>query len=514
VPAPSARRDRWWSVAPLTLLCVLALWWPQGGDAALFHVGGRVLREGGTYYRDFWDIKQPGIYLFYALGDAVGPDGLGPRLLELALTPVAGLAVFALARGWDLGRRLTLAAPTIVLAPYVLWSYHGGVGQVEGLVCLTFCAQVGCTWSVAPKMSWWRWLLGGLAAGATVVLKLLYGPLALLLLLGAVLIRRRSGDRSVGGALVFLAAAALLVLAAVGWIVAGGAGHVLSVTSFVLPPQVSVLPGIHPAGGWTVLARASVQCLALTAPLALVGALVGRRTGRGAEVAVLLAVALLAAVMALTQYPTTYRPLLLVVPVGLLALLGARALQAAWPPWPRGARTAVVAGLIVLALPLARGPVGVARVAPGGLSLSMSARLARDERLSDGGARAQAAPVIGRVPAGEPIYVLGDPRIYLWTSTRQAVEVHGWSPELSPDRVWRELDRELQRSRPALVYIDAFSAPYLIAHAPGVDAMLRSSYRVLATVPMADGSPGVAGTWWQTSQPGRAVPATDGVRLP
>jgi hypothetical protein len=41
--------------------------YPFHGDQAMFILGARVLAEGGTLYVDYWDFKQPGIYLIYFL---------------------------------------------------------------------------------------------------------------------------------------------------------------------------------------------------------------------------------------------------------------------------------------------------------------------------------------------------------------------------------------------------------------------------------------------------------------
>ena len=41
--------------------------YPFAGDQALFTLGGRALAEGAVLYRDFWELKQPGILYFYFL---------------------------------------------------------------------------------------------------------------------------------------------------------------------------------------------------------------------------------------------------------------------------------------------------------------------------------------------------------------------------------------------------------------------------------------------------------------
>jgi hypothetical protein len=116
------------------------------------------------------------------------------------------------------------------------------------------------------------------------------------------------------------------------------------------------------------------------------------------------------------------------------------------------------------------------------------------------------------VAAGDdPIYVLGDPLWYLQLQRRQAVEIHGWSPQYLTPAMWSELERELRRSRPAVVFVDAYSAPYVERRAPGILALLRSTYTQAFTRAAVGGAYDAgAGTWWVTSDTGQLVPTREG----
>ncbi|MBC5800519.1 MAG: hypothetical protein GIX03_06610 [Candidatus Eremiobacteraeota bacterium] len=62
------RSVRWLSAAAVILVAVIGasrLFDPFSGDQALFFVGAKTLHAGGTLYRDYWDIKQPGIFAFF-----------------------------------------------------------------------------------------------------------------------------------------------------------------------------------------------------------------------------------------------------------------------------------------------------------------------------------------------------------------------------------------------------------------------------------------------------------------
>ena len=60
-----------------------------------------------------------------------------------------------------------------------------------------------------------------------------------------------------------------------------------------------------------------------------------------------------------------------------------------------------------------------------------------------------------RDPAGgEPIYVFGDPLVYLVTERRQAIPVNGWSWEAYPSEMWEVLPEMLAAARPAYLFVD------------------------------------------------------------
>ncbi len=101
---------------------------PLHGDAALYQLGAKALADGEMLYRDFWDLKQPGIYLFHWLaGSLFGFTETGLHAFELLyLTAFSILQVIVLRRylhakwiapatpagdGWKLLRAVERMAP-------------------------------------------------------------------------------------------------------------------------------------------------------------------------------------------------------------------------------------------------------------------------------------------------------------------------------------------------------------------------------------------------------------------
>ena len=72
---------RWRAVVLAAGLCLALPFW---GDQALFTVYARQIAQGAVLYRDIFDVKQPGIFLFYLLGGSLfGYTEIGIHLFEL-----------------------------------------------------------------------------------------------------------------------------------------------------------------------------------------------------------------------------------------------------------------------------------------------------------------------------------------------------------------------------------------------------------------------------------------------
>ena len=72
----------------MAALASIHLPYPFAGDQALFLLGAAALDRGEVLYVDFWDIKQPGIYLFFWLTAA--PVWLFGNRCPFSRTDLAG----------------------------------------------------------------------------------------------------------------------------------------------------------------------------------------------------------------------------------------------------------------------------------------------------------------------------------------------------------------------------------------------------------------------------------------
>jgi hypothetical protein len=200
-------------------LCLAMPFW---GDQALFAVYGRQLSSGAVLYRDVFDVKQPGIFVFYALGGRLfGSTEVGIHLFELVYWLV--FSVFAL----------------VALRPYFTTSWGARLVPVFTVVAYYFHAglldltQIEILVAFPILVAWWlidqaeprtrdgirRYAAAGLAAAAVVLLKHLYLLIVLVFLFYTVMRSRRQGNpirdigRSLGAFLTGLIIPLLVVIA-------------------------------------------------------------------------------------------------------------------------------------------------------------------------------------------------------------------------------------------------------------------------------------------------------------
>lgn len=119
----------------MVLTGVLCLALPFWGDQALFTVYARQLAGGAVPYPDIFDVKQPGIFVFYLLGASLfGYTEVGIDLFKLLYW--LGFSLFALAalRPYFSTRWGRSLVPVFTVAVYYLHAGLLDLTQIEILV--------------------------------------------------------------------------------------------------------------------------------------------------------------------------------------------------------------------------------------------------------------------------------------------------------------------------------------------------------------------------------------------
>jgi len=319
----------WFGAAALAVagLGLVHLFFPLGWDQSLYMTGAKAMADGSTLYVDFWNNKQPGVFLFYwTAGRLFGFTEAGLHAFELVWMAPLCLALAAGVRPWLRHPWLAALAPVAVVGTYYATINEGTMTQPEVLVALPTWLAV---WLVArdhgsPRRMAAAFLASGACAAVTVTFKLILAPLFVVLWLVVTvdLLARRKVPwaRVMRDAWLPAAAGVVAVLAAVtaGFWLAGALEPMLW-ASFVWP--LEALEAIRTAARSRLL-RAAAWLVAGFAPWLLFAAVGIVTRSRLA----LLMVAWIAAAVALILVQSLswwdYHMLLLFPPIGVLAVLG------------------------------------------------------------------------------------------------------------------------------------------------------------------------------------------------
>lgn len=503
-------------LAAILLLGAINLPQPFGWDQSIFAIAARRMHEGGLLYRDVWDVKQPGLFLFYWLGGSLfGFDEVGVHAFELLL-----LMVFA----WVLQRslrRVSTHAWTASLAPlFVIGYYYAHTGdwhltQAEGLVGFPL---FGAMWLAArahePGAPAGRLLfLSGLCGGLALLFKLLFLPIVLAFWLVAwVRLARRAPGWAAGigrVALVLAGAGVPFAIAAVYFLATrtfGLAWHTNLVYPLTIhPPQPRfrfrwLVDGLS----WFGLGWAPLLGLAGFAAASLIGR-------RRDPLVVPLTLWCASALFVILIQPLSwwqYHYLLLTVPVGVLA---ARALDrlaeaSATDLGLRGTRAAVA---VTLALTFAASPaLGAAGLKALELArdrggLTAAARRAHQVRMSRGGAYGrllEETAFLSR-PGARPgdLFVVGNPLIH-WLSGRDPAipRFGGILADYASAEEWAGMVARLREARPPYVFVARDEMEHFRRHperSRALFAWLASDYMPLRSGPF--------GAWWERREEAR-----------
>jgi 4-amino-4-deoxy-L-arabinose transferase-like glycosyltransferase len=175
-----------WIIFTALLLGATSLLYPRTSlDSPTFTYVARTILEGGSAYRDAWDVKGPMIHYVYALVLFLfGVDPIGLRLMDLLWQLATALTLLAAARRvWPDPRVPPLAGITYLLLYYShkYWAY----AQPDGFLSLPLALSFFCVlraWEDG-RLRWW--FLAAACTGVAAGFKLPMGLFGLLLLWAA-----------------------------------------------------------------------------------------------------------------------------------------------------------------------------------------------------------------------------------------------------------------------------------------------------------------------------------------
>ena len=477
------------SIAVAAALGASRVFEPFYGDQALFLTGASSLHAGGVLYRDFWDIKQPGIFAFFFAGASLfGLTQTGEHVAELVWQTAFAVVLFAGLRDAFEDSRWAAVAPVAVVATYFAGSPLWYLLQVEGLVGLPIFA---CAWFALAAMRDARRrasyaACSGVAAGVVVVFKLLLFIVPLGVALAIVVASGAKVTRGVHFRTTFawIAGCCLPVAACVLYAFSHGIAGEFFATTFLVPIQIARAFGHAP---FSRLEESAKQFLHTYGALVVLGAIgfafVRDERSRPWRTVCLVWIACAAvALVVQTQSWWEYHFLVFVAPFGIAATFGLRFLYVAIVD-RTSYRFTAIAVLCVVALSTfspVRAALGNVALIARDRPFTSDTALERYRTTRSGEYRANEDDVAyldrANVPPG-PLYVFGDPLIYTIARREQAIAVNGWALELYTQAIWQRLDDELAAARPSAVFVaDSYARDTLPKQSPQTLALLARRY--------------------------------------
>jgi hypothetical protein len=457
---------------------------PFAGDQFLYLVGAHKVAHG-VMYREFWDLKQPLIFYFYAAaGQLFGFTEAGIHLFEAFYQTIFAAALIAVCAPRFRFRWVASIVPLLTIVPYYAFANNDALTSVEALAGFPiFLAAFWATDSLRTERgSIWRATAAGIAGGLAAALKLAFLPLvvalwAVPLTLGI----RRDGSRRFRLALfLILGCAAPLAILAVHF-KAAGVLNVALLTTFVDPLVIfQQLAPAYRSPFWLETGEFARAMWPLVT-LAFIGMLSDRR--RPDVLSRQMAVWIVAgfALIVLQVWSFYYKFFIVVVPMGVLSASGIDGLWSV--ARARGGWTKVLLvgtfGVMVASSTL----VGLRMRSRWFLWASENQRATASERSFLN--RADARP--------GPIYIFGDPRMYYYSGRDQAVSINGWSPQLLLPAEWHRLRDELDLAAPPYIMVQSTFMP-IVRKEPAMVAFISSRYRVAFT--------SRDGTWYERRRAG------------
>ncbi len=473
---------------------------PLGGDQALNLLMGRLIYQGGSPYQDLWDLKHPGVFLFFAAAGALfGFDEIGIHVFELLWMLTLVLLVRVVAGHWLEDPASTSLAPLLTVGLYYAIASPFHQTQTEAIVGLPLLACLWCTFEASRAQSGTGvWLAAsGLAAGIVAVFKLPYLALAITFWLLAIRDVRRRGV-GLGRANV----------TAAPWIVLGLLIPIAAVVAFLFDKGVATLAFWtffeHPVEVASVIAPEPRRLLyairfwiVSTGPalaLATIGIADALRRRRMDLMTTALTAWLVIGVLLIVAQTISwweYHFWLLLVPVGLLATRGVQSVMALLTSWLKPSQYRL--GRTVGALALMACFVPQLGAATRSAALAWSSRptpfsadglaVFQDRHYADYG-EIRARTAFLREPGSHPgaIYVIDTPIYYVHAGRMPAMPL--LMPWFHPtDRLWRQWLSELRTARPCYIRVSGSALqaivddrPSLRAEVAGVVPLIESRY--------------------------------------
>lgn len=499
----------WLSLGLVALVGLINIPFPFNGDQAFFALAAQEMANGEVLYRDFWDLKQPGIFVFYYLvSRLLGASEVSIHGVEwLCMITFALLLVRVLNARFR--HRVGLAlVPLLTVGIYYSVSPSLFLTQVESLVGIPlFCVIVCLQQALDVPRYRARWLFAaGLLGALILLLKLLFlivlAPIGLISLfwLSGVSVNRDGLTQNLSIGRRCWVTAKLLVPLLLGlllpWLVtlayfySQGSLGIVYKTFFVYPPMIVAEAGKK---DWFQFIESLGFFGVAFFPCVVLGGMQVYQTLRRSQDLLMINLAIWAMAGLLTIWLQSqgwwpYYYLLLFVPLGILA---AHSIDSRWVKvqtlWRRLYRhrlrrfVLVIIGCLLFLPPVMGLSVKAFLLGQNQFAISPSHQLQYQKVIQDDYQEALDEVAVITQPKSLPgsIFVMGNPLFYFFSGRQQAGPINGWALEYLTESLWEQMGEQLTTQKPAYIFIASYYQKLVEKKSPEISTLLEQDYERL-----------------------------------
>lgn len=474
----------------IVIIGLIHLPFPFDGDQAFFRLGALEMQQGKVLYRDFWDIKQPGIFCFYFLaGTLFGFNEIGIHAFELIYMVFFSIILLLTLKSYFRHQIIASLVPLLTVGVYYVVSGAWHLTQVEALVgfplflCLWLTFQ---SFKSEGKQRFILLLLSGFIGGIVLLFKLIFLLILfsfwLTILMYSVLIKRQSVQKIfIEICLPIFLGVIFPLLVVASYFAWFNSFSIVYRTFFIYPPLIIANSALSQKDFISGI-KWFLQNFFPLALMAIVAIDASWRKSKNILTLLLVVWCIFGLSVIALQYKALweYHFLLLFVPIGILATKGLDVLWDSLKELSSQIPTIMLIFLLFLPFSSTLTKKSVALV-------NNKFALTEDTRLKYQTVFRKKYPSLhseanlisqpGSV-AGE-IYVAGDPSIYYFSGRTQATILRGWALEYFLPEQWLALVEQLDSSKPPYIFIDYEPQMIIKENFPKMLEFVEQRYEIL-----------------------------------
>ena len=485
----------------ITIVGVINLPTPFGGDQALFITGAKEIANGKVLYKDFWDLKPPGIFYFYYIaGTIFGFNEVGIHLLELIFWLIFSFFLIISLKSSNTfeNKFSTSLVPLFTSGIYYSYSSVFSLTQVEGIIniFLFITLWLAVVSSKPNSNSILLLFFSGLLGAVIVIFKIIYLPLAgifwLTVLLNLTFKQRKNFNEILKQYVLPLVVGFFLPLVILFLIYFKlDLLDIVYKTLFIYPSRIATE---IPAGSYSSLYNLFLVYFTrfyLMLAFSVLGIFIGLWIKKDLLLTNIIIWFILGLILlSITKLSWwTYHLHLLNVPVGILFILS---IDFVWSALKKnelvnsrkGKITAVIV-LIILFQSFLHVFVGKTKFFMSYVSAPSEATRKQvianfDDKANKYNYSYKIIKILNEHNSltGE-IYVAGHPLFYYLSGRSQAIPINGWILEILLPEQWNELNKQLIEKKPVYIFVDIKYMRLISNLSPETVKFIKENYSVV-----------------------------------